>query len=76
MDILRTLRKRKGYTVQQAADLIGVTRVTLHTWEGGQKAPKAPALQKAMEVYGATEDERAEVARLRAFGPDEAEAVA
>jgi DNA-binding XRE family transcriptional regulator len=45
MDILRTLRKRKGYTVQQAADLIGVTRVTLHTWEGGQKAPKAPALQ-------------------------------
>lgn len=70
MEILRTLRKRSGLTGQQAADAIGVERGTLYTWESGEKAPSPAALRKAMDVYGATEAERTEVAHLRAFGPE------
>lgn len=74
--ILQMLRERSGLSVRQAADGIGVTRATVYAWEAGQKQPDPPALRGAMDLYAATDDERAEVARLRAFGPDPSAAVA
>lgn len=71
--ILRTLRERRGLGVADAAALIGVTRATVYAWEGGEKEPDKPALRSACDVYAATDDERAELARLRAFGPTSAD---
>lgn len=68
--ILRSLRERAGLSVPEAAEAIGVHKATIYAWEAGEKQPDPPALRKAMDAYGASDDERAEVARLKAFGPD------
>lgn len=67
--ILRILRERRGLGVTEAAALIGITRATIYAWEGGAKEPDKQSLRNACDVYGATDEERAELARLRAFGP-------
>lgn len=74
MDILRDLRERAGLTVIRAAEQIGVTRAAIYSWESGAKWPDQEPLRKAMDVYGASEAERAEVAKLRAFGPSDSSA--
>ena len=68
--ILRALRERRGLTVAEAAGWLGLTRATIYTWEGDAKKPDPASLRAAMDLYGATAEERDEVARLRAFGPD------
>lgn len=69
-DILKRLRERAGLPVREAAEHIGVTRATVYAWEAGEKQPDPPALRAAMDLYSASVEERDEVARLRAFGPD------
>lgn len=44
---LLKLRRRKGLSQQQVADLLGVSRQTISNWECGQGAP---ALDKALEL--------------------------
>lgn len=44
---LMTLRKKHGYSQQELADMISVTRQTISNWECGQGAP---ALDKALEL--------------------------
>jgi len=68
--ILRALRERRGLTVAGAAGWLGLTRATIYTWEKNEKLPDPTSLRAAMDLYGATDEERDEVARLRAFGPD------
>lgn len=54
---LMKLRKRRGMSQQEVADLLGVTRQTVSNWEGGQGAP---ALDKASELarcYGVRLDD-------------------
>ena len=68
--ILQNLRKRAALTVREAAEALGVQRATVYAWEGGDKMPEPASLRAAMDLYSATPDERDEVARLRAFGPD------
>lgn len=46
-DKLATLRRKQGYSQQQVADLLGVSRQTISNWELGQGAP---ALDKATEL--------------------------
>ncbi len=46
---LALLRKRYGYSQQEIADLLDVTRQTISNWECGQGAP---ALDKAAELAG------------------------
>ena len=41
------LRRRKGLSQQQVAELLGVSRQTISNWEGGQGAP---ALDRAAEL--------------------------
>lgn len=71
--ILKALRSRSGLTAIEAAERIGVTRAMIYCWESGDKEPGRPSLLAACDVYGATEAERAELARLRAFGPTSAD---
>lgn len=44
---LTALRKKQGYSQQELADMISVTRQTISNWECGQGAP---ALDKALEL--------------------------
>ena len=70
--ILKKLRERASLTVREAAEALGVQRATVYAWEGGDKMPEPASLRAAMDLYGATPGERAAVAQLRAFGPDDA----
>ncbi len=44
---LMTLRKKHGYSQQEIADMLSVSRQTISNWESGQGAP---ALDKACEL--------------------------
>lgn len=68
--LLKALRERNGWSVVEAAERIGVTRATVYSWENGDKEPEKPALRSLCEAYGATDTEREELAKLRAFGAD------
>lgn len=46
-DKLVTLRKKHGYSQQEVADMLSVTRQTISNWECGQGAP---SLDKALEL--------------------------
>lgn len=46
-DKLAALRRKRGYSQQQVADLLDVSRQTVSNWELGQGAP---ALDKAVEL--------------------------
>ena len=46
-DKLAALRKKKGYSQQELADQLHVTRQTISNWELGQGSP---SLEKALEV--------------------------
>jgi hypothetical protein len=56
--------------------MIGITRATIYAGESGDKEPDKPALRSACDVYGATEEERDQLARLRAFGAEDTVAAA
>ena len=46
-DKLMELRKKHGYSQQEIADMLSVSRQTISNWESGQGAP---ALDKACEL--------------------------
>lgn len=71
--LLSRLRLRASLSAKAAADAIGVVVQTVYYWESGEKEPDKDSLRKLCDVYGATEAERAELARLRAFGPTTAD---
>lgn len=46
-DKLIALRKKSGYSQQELADLLSLTRQTISNWENGQSAP---TFDKAIEL--------------------------
>lgn len=53
---LRTLRKAKGYTQQQAADLLGLkNKSTLASWEVGKSEPDGYTFLKLCRLYGVSD---------------------
>lgn len=51
-DTLRELRNAKGYTQQQAADLLGLkNKSTLGSWEVGKSEPDGYTLLKLCKLY-------------------------
>lgn len=51
-DTLRALRNAKGYTQQQAADLLGLkNKSTLGSWEVGKSEPDGYTLLKLCKLY-------------------------
>lgn len=65
---LAALRKSKGYTQQEAADLLGVSNKTVSNWETGASSPDISMLPALAELYGVTCDE---IARGRRLPPAE-----
>ena len=53
---LRSLRKEKGYTIQQVSDGTGLPPTSLKYWEKGERQPAADVLPKLAEFYGITTD--------------------
>ncbi|MEG9430649.1 MAG: helix-turn-helix transcriptional regulator [Christensenellaceae bacterium] len=53
---LRSLRKGKGYTIQQVSDGTGLPPTSLKYWEKGERQPAADVLPKLAEFYGITTD--------------------
>lgn len=51
-DKLKMLRKAKGYTQQDVADAVGITRATIGGYEIGRRQPRLPDLQKIADFYG------------------------
>ncbi len=53
---LKALRINKGYTQEQAAQLIGISVETLAKYEKGITYPDIPVLKKIEETYGTKYD--------------------
>ena len=51
-DKLKALRKAKGYTQQDVADAIGISRATIGGYEIGRRQPRLSDLQKMADFYG------------------------
>lgn len=51
-DKLKSLRKSKGYTQQDVANFVGVSRATIGGYEAGRRLPRLPDLKKIAEIYG------------------------
>ncbi len=68
MEVLRSLRERAALSVARAARELAVTRNTVYCWESGKKRPSPDALRRALELYGASENEVCQVAHHYALG--------
>lgn len=59
MDIaerLQDLRKKAGYSQEQVAEQLGLSRQAVSKWEGGQGKPEIDNIVKLMELYGVSAD--------------------
>lgn len=56
-EFLAALRKSKGYTQLEAANLLGVSNKTVSSWETGASCPDISMLPALAELYGVTCDE-------------------
>ena len=53
---LRSLRREKGWSQEELADRIGVSRQALSKWESGQSVPELDKLVMLSELYGVSLD--------------------
>lgn len=53
---LSSLRRRKGYSQEQLADRLGVTRQSVSKWESGAAMPELSKLITLSEVFGVSVD--------------------
>lgn len=51
MNRLKELRKEKGLTQADLAELLEVTKVTIHNWETGVSSIKTDRLKKLCEIF-------------------------
>lgn len=49
---IKILRKSRGYTQQQLADLLGVQRATISNYEIGRRSPHIKELARLAEILG------------------------
>lgn len=49
---IKILRKARGYTQQQLADLLGVQRATISNYEIGRRSPHIKELARLAEILG------------------------
>lgn len=54
---LKTIRKNKGYSQEELAERIHVTRQTVSKWENGQSVPDAEMIKTIAEVFGVSVSE-------------------
>ena len=59
MDIaerLQELRKKAGYSQEQVADMLGLSRQAISKWESGQGKPEIDNVVKLTELYHVSAD--------------------
>jgi transcriptional regulator with XRE-family HTH domain len=69
--LLRQLRERQRLRVADVSALLDCSTAAIYAWEAGEKEPGPAHLSALANAYSATKKDRAELARLRAFGSDE-----
>jgi len=69
--LLRSLRERQRLRVADVSALLDCSTAAIYAWEAGEKEPGPAHLSALANAYSATKKDRAELARLRAFGSDE-----
>jgi len=69
--LLRSLRERQRLRVADVSALLDCSTAAIYAWEAGEKEPGPAHLSALANAYNATKKDRAELARLKAFGPDE-----
>jgi transcriptional regulator with XRE-family HTH domain len=69
--LLRQLRERQRLRVADVCALLDCSPSAVYAWEAGEKEPGSAHLSALATAYNCTKKDRAELARLRAFGPDE-----
>lgn len=52
VDYLKDLRIKRGYTQQEVADFLGVTKATISKYEKGQRQINHEYIEKLAELYG------------------------
>lgn len=50
-DIVRQLRKERGMTQQELADMIGLTKVTISQYETGKRKPSFEMIEALADVF-------------------------
>ena len=71
---LAALRKAKGYTQAEAAELLGVSNKTVSNWETGVSSPDISMLPALAELYGVTCDEILRAERVPPAEPEDVSA--
>ena len=69
--LLRSLRERQRLRVADVCAILDCSPSAVYAWEAGEKEPGPAHLSALANAYSATKKDRAELARLKAFGPDE-----
>ena len=54
---LRAARINKNLTQEQVAEMVGVTKKTVGSWESGKTRPKIDKIEPLCELYGVTYDD-------------------
>ena len=49
---LKTLRKGRKLTQEQAAEMLGITRATVSNYEVGRRSPHLSELKRIADIYG------------------------
>src|SRR5579885_1183569 len=49
---LAQARYHRGWTLEEAAEKLGIDKATLGRWEKGKASPQARHMQRLIEVYG------------------------
>lgn len=52
--IIKKLRKEKGLTQQEVADIVGITATGVSYWESGNAVPNTETLNKLANYFGVT----------------------
>lgn len=65
-EFLSRLRQRRGLTIPDVVDRLGVPRSTAYQWEWQSSRPEPENLQRLLDLYEATDAERLEAWELRA----------
>ena len=55
-DKIILLRKRKGWSQEELAEQLGVTRQSVSKWEGAQSVPDIQKIIQMSEIFGVTTD--------------------
>ncbi len=55
-DRLQELRKKAGYSQEQVAEMLGLSRQAVSKWESGQGKPEIDNIVKLTEIYNVSAD--------------------